>query len=76
MFKSVLETLSDTEIMAISHQLANPNVPNKSIVKQLKGKSNYNFSEIKGTDNEVLVPLLLEVNIELAERLFKSNANL
>ena len=73
MFKSVLETLSDTEIMAISHQLANPSIPNKSIVKQLKGKSNYNFSEIKGTDNEVLVQLLLEVNIELAERLFKSN---
>jgi hypothetical protein len=73
MFKSVLETLSDTEIMAISHQLANPNISNKSIVKQLKGKSNYNFSEIKGTENEVLVQLLLEVNIELVDRLFRYN---
>ena len=75
MFKSVLETLSDTEMMAISHQLANPNVPNKSIIKQLKGKSNYNFSEVKGTDNEILIQLLLEVNIELTDRLLKSNFN-
>lgn len=41
MFKSVLETLSDTEISVITNQLANVEIPNKSIIKQLRGKASF-----------------------------------
>lgn len=72
MFKSVLETLSDTEINAITHQLANPNVPNSSIIKQLKGKANYDMSEIRmASEQDILVQLLIEVSLELSERVLK-----
>jgi hypothetical protein len=72
MFKSVLETLSDTEISVITNQLANVEIPNKSIIKQLRGKANYNMSEIKSnSEQDVLIQLLIEVGLELSERVLR-----
>jgi hypothetical protein len=72
MFKSVIETLSDTEISVITNQLANVEIPNKSIIKQLRGKANYNMSEIKSnSEQDVLIQLLIEVGLELSERVLR-----
>ncbi len=72
MFKSVLKSLSDTELVAISSEIINPNVPTKSIVDQLNSKLSDPIQFYGKTSKEVDLYLVSEVIRELSSRLLEN----
>jgi hypothetical protein len=72
MFKCVLKTLSDTELVAIASELTNKKVKIQSIVGQLSSKTNSPIAFI-GQISDVKSILISEVLIELSFRLLELN---
>lgn len=71
MFKSVLKSLSDTELVAISSEVINPNVPTISILDQLNSKLNDPIQFLDKTTKEIDLYLVSEVIKELSSRLLE-----
>jgi hypothetical protein len=71
MFKCVLKTLSDTELVAIASELTNKKVKIQSIIGQLSSKSNSPIAFLGQTDVKSI--LTSEVLIELSHRLLEIN---
>jgi hypothetical protein len=71
MFKSVLKSLSDTELVAIASEVINPNIPTKSIVAQLNSKLNSPVQFSGKTSKEMDLYLVSEVIKELSSRLLE-----
>lgn len=72
MFKCVLKTLSDTELVAIASELTNKKIRLQSIVGQLSSKTNSPIAFV-GSTSDVRTTLISEVLIELSFRLLELN---
>jgi len=70
MFKCVLKSLSDTELVSIASELTKPEIKTKSITSQLVAKSNSPII-IVGKPSEVRTTLVSEVLSELSFRLLE-----
>lgn len=68
----ILKTLSDTELIAISREVNNPEIPNRVILEQIYNKSNYIFNKEDMFD-ELVNSLSEKLCLELSERLLQSN---
>ena len=67
MFKQVLKSLSDTELIAIATEINNPCISNESIISQLAAKSNEPY--FYTSEKESLMLLCLELLTEFSDRL-------
>ena len=72
MFKCVLKSLSDTELVSIAKEVSNPEIKINSITSQLVAKSNSPVV-IAGKSNVVRNILTSEVLAELSFRLLESD---
>lgn len=72
-FKNVLSSLSDTELIVISQEMANPDIPNSSIINQLVAKSNdvdKDYTSIPDID----IMFCIDLCVELGNRLLESDS--
>lgn len=69
MFKCVLKSLSDTELVSVSSEITNPEISTESIVAQLAAKSNSPIFIVEKTLDESRVILTNEILDELSYRL-------
>lgn len=67
MFKSVLKSLSDTELVAISSEVINPNIPTKSIVAQLNSKLSEPIQFYGKTSKDLVSEVIKELSSRLLE---------
>ena len=72
MFKSVLKSLSDTELVSIASEISNPEIKTKFITSQLVAKSNSPIVII-GKPNIVRNILTSELLAELSFRILEYN---
>ena len=72
MFKCVLKSLSDTELVSIANEISNPEIKTESISAQLAAKSNSPILIVEKTMDEVRVILTSETLSELSTRLIES----
>lgn len=72
MISTILKTLSDTELMAVANQLANPNLDEQLLYRQIIGKGNEGettkemFDELNSDNFRGTLPRL--VAVELSNR--------
>jgi len=69
MFKCVLKSLSDTELVSVSSEITNPEISTESIAAQLAAKSNSPIFIFEKTLDEARVILTNEILDELSYRL-------
>jgi hypothetical protein len=67
-FKEVLKSLSDTELVAISKEVADPNITNDAIIGQLMSKAN--DPEFEYTP-DIDIMFCIDMCIELGDRLLE-----
>ena len=72
MFKCVLKSLSDTELVSIANKISNSEIKTESITAQLAAKSNSPILIVEKTMDEVRVILTSETLSELSTRLIES----
>lgn len=72
MFKCVLKSLSDTELVSIANEISNSEIKTESITAQLAAKSNSPILIVEKTMDEVRVILTSETLSELSTRLIES----
>lgn len=71
MIKDILKALSDTELVAISKEMCDPNIPNQVIINQLLSKADIDKDKISESYDDLLFGM--DVTIELCNRLISSN---
>lgn len=71
MFKCVLKTLSDTELVAVSQESTNTNIQVEAIAAQLAAKSNSPIFIIEKTSEQIRTTLVSEIMSELSLRLLE-----
>lgn len=73
MFKCVLKSLSDTELVSIANEVSNSEIKTESICAQLSAKSNSPIFIVEMTLDKVRTILTNEVLKELSFRLLESD---
>ncbi len=73
MFKCVLKTLSDTELVAVSQESTNTNIQVEAIASQLAAKSNSPIFIIEKTSVQIRTILISEIMSELGLRLLEKD---
>lgn len=75
MFKCVLKSLSDTELVSVAQEVTKPEILTESIAAQLVAKSNSPIFIVEKTLDEVRVILTNEILDELSLRLLETDKN-
>jgi hypothetical protein len=73
MFKCVLKSLSDTELVSVASEVTKPEIKTESIAAQLAAKSNSPIFIVEKTLDEVRMILTHEILAELSLRLLESD---
>lgn len=73
MFKCVLKSLSDTELVSVASEVINPEILTESIVAQLDSKSNSPIFLSDKSIDEIGQILTSEIITELSSRLLESD---
>ena len=73
MFKCVLKSLSDTELVSIDSEVTKPEIKTEAIVAQLAAKSNSPIFIVEKTLDEIRMILTHEILDELTFRLLESD---
>lgn len=72
MFKSILKSLSDTELVSVALEITNHNIKVEKIAAQLSSKSNHPIFIVEKTSDEIRSTLNSEIISELSSRILRN----